>query len=275
MLQSYFFIPTNRMVFVSKVTTLDADYFIFDMEESVREKDIDLCIENLRTIGDVKDNYWLRLPTEDCEKYDQIVSAVFEMGFRKILLPKIYTAEQIKSIKNRLPQRDYTLGILVESAQALVHFSSIAANVPHLRLVMIGSHDFCNEIGCRHAEENMVYLRQKLLVECKALSIPIVDYVSTNFSDLKQYQQECVRANDMGFDGKAIIHPKQLQAFNETLYYTKDEVTEAKKVMDTIDQLPEGSFATINVDGHLYERPHLKHLKSIIEWNNKRNYYDI
>lgn len=275
MLQSYFFIPTNRMVFVSKVSTLDADYFIFDMEESVREKDIDLCIENLRTIGDVKDNYWLRLPTEDCEKYDQIVSAVFEMGFRKILLPKIYTAEQIKSIKNRLPQRDYTLGILVESAQALVHFSSIAANVPHLRLVMIGSHDFCNEIGCRHAEENMVYLRQKLLVECKALSIPIVDYVSTNFFDLKQYQQECVRANDMGFDGKAIIHPKQLQAFNETLYYTKDKVTEAKKVMDAIDQLPKGSFATINVDGHLYERPHLKHLKSIIEWNNKRNYYDI
>lgn len=275
MLQSYFFIPTNRMAFVSKVPTLDADYFIFDMEESVREKDIDLCIENLRTIGDVKDNYWLRLPTEDNEIYDQIVSAVFELGFRKILLPKIYTAEQIKSIMKRFPLLEYMLGILVESTQALVHFSSIAANVPHLRLVMIGSHDFCNEIGCRHTEENMVYLRQKLLVECKALSIPIVDYVSTNFSNLKQYQQECVRANDMGFDGKAIIHPKQLQAFNEALYYTKDEVAEAKKVMDAIEQLPEGSFATINVDGHLYERPHLKRLKSIIEWNNKRNYYDI
>ena len=275
MIQSYFFIPANRMTFVSKVHTMDADFFIFDMEESVREKDIDLCIENLRTIGDVKDNYWLRLPTEDNEIYDQIVSAVFGLGFRKILLPKIYTAEQIKSIMKRFPLQEYMLGILVESAQALVHFSAIAANVPDLRLVMIGSHDFCNEIGCRHTKENMMYLRQKLLVECKALSIPIVDYVSTNFSDLEQYQQECVRANDMGFDGKAIIHPKQLQAFNEALYYTKDEVAEAKKVMDAIEQLPEGSFATISVDGHLYERPHLKRLKSIIEWNNKRKYYDI
>ena len=275
MIQSYFFIPANRIAFVSKVHTLDADNFIFDMEESVREKDIDLCIENLKNIGEIKDNYWLRLPTEDNEKYDQIVNAIFDLGFRKILLPKINTAEQIESITNRFPVTNYTFGILVETAQALVNFSSIAAKAQYLKLVLIGSHDFCNEIGCLHTEENMVYLRQKLLVECKALFIPIVDYVSTNFSDLTQYQQECIRANDMGFDGKAIIHPKQLQAFNNALYYTEDEVAEAQKVMNAIDQLPEGSFATINVNGYLYERPHLKRLKSIIEWNNKRKHYDI
>lgn len=275
MLKSYFFLPANRLEFVSKVSTLDADNFIFDMEESVREKDVDLCIENLRTIGKIKENYWLRLPTEDCARYDAIIDAIFNLGFRNILLPKIYTAGQIESITNRFPQMDCKLGILVESAQALVNFTTIATAIPSLKLVLIGSHDFCNEIGCRHTEENMVYLRQKLLVECKALSIPIVDYVSTNFSNLAQYQQECVRANDMGFDGKAIIHPKQLLAFNEALYYTKEEVAEAKKVMDAINQLPEGSFATINVDGHLYERPHLKRLKSIIEWNNKRRIYDI
>jgi len=276
MIQSYFFIPANKPKFISKVSSLQADNFIFDMEESVCEADFTTCIDNLKGI-EIKPEYWVRIPVDYscCAKSSALLKELYAIGFRKVVLPKIETAEQLLSFIEVLPHRDIQVGILVESPMALVNFLSIAKAYPKLAVVAIGSHDYCNTVGCKHEEANIVYLRQKLLTECKAFSIPVVDYVSTNFTDLEAYMDECKRANNMGFDGKAIIHPKQLEAFNRVEYYTQVEIAEAESVVKAMEGVDMKDFATLNINGHLYEKPHLKRLYQIYEWNLKRQQYGI
>lgn len=276
MIQSYFFIPANKSQFISKINVLKADNFIFDMEESVSEMELNVCIDNLKNI-EVQPNYWVRIPVDyaHCVKSRTLLTELLEIGFRNVVLPKIETAWQLRAFLNIMPIQDINVGILVESPVALVNFLDIVKSYSALALVAIGSHDFCNTIGCKHTEDNLVYLRQKLLTECKAFHIPIVDYVSTNFTDIETYQEECKRANNMGFDGKAIIHPKQLEAFNNTILYSEAEVKEAESVVAVLKDIDLHHFATLNWNGHLYEKPHLKRLFDIVEWNQKYRFYDL
>lgn len=276
MIQSYFFIPANKQKFVIKARELEADNYIFDMEESVCSADLDICLKNLRMVR-VQDNFWVRIPI-DYTHYESLVPLVqtlYHIGFRNILLPKIESSEQLRAIKETLHAYSLKFGILVESPRALLNFYEMATQNPDLSLVLIGSHDYCNVVGCKHEESNLIYLRQKLLTECKALSIPIVDYVSTNFADMEKYSQECVNANNMGFEGKAIIHPKQLEVFNHVTFYTKDEVAEAQAVMNELGERDIREVAIFKVNEKLYENPHIKRLKEIVEWNKNKKLYGI
>ena len=270
MIQSYFFIPVNKPKFIAKVSTLKADNFIFDMEESVCEADFVSCIDNLKSIA-IKPEYWVRIPVDyaNVETSIPLLRQLWTLGWRNILLPKINESYELSHFCSILPL-GMRIGILIESPRALLHFCQMIKENPCVQLVLIGSHDYCNSVGCKHEEANLMYLRQKLLTECKAFNIPIVDYVSTNFTDLKAYQEECKQANNMGFDGKAIIHPKQLDAFNHVEYYSQEEIMEAEMVVKAMQNIDIRDFATLNINGHLYEKPHLKRLYQIYEWNKKR-----
>lgn len=281
MFSSYFFIPADKPGFVDKVHSLQVDYFIFDMEESVSKNAFDSCLDNLRTLKNIKDNYFVRIPVDygNCKDAVVIINSLHQLGFRTFLLPKLNTGMDLSRLIGSLSSKlldDISIGLLVESPQFLIEFYSIAKEFLNLVcLVLIGSHDYCNTIGCKHSEDNLLYIKQKLLTECKALGIPLVDCVSTDFTDIIKFEEECIKSCNSGFDGRAIIHPNQLNAFNNAKYYTIEEVQEAVKVKAIVDKIDKDSFSTLNVEGKLYEKPHLKRIFNIAEWHLKHQIYDL
>lgn len=281
MYSSYFFIPADKLSFVEKVHSLNADYFIFDMEESVSKNAFDSCIGNLESLRVINENYFVRIPInyECCQKATKIINRLYCLGFRTFLLPKLNTGCELRTLVESITPdllKEIKLGLLVESPQFLIEFYQVAkVFLNHISLVLVGSHDYCNTIGCKHTEGNLLYIKLKLLAECKALDVPLIDCVSTDFNDEKKFEEECVRSCNSGFDGRAIIHPKQLNAFNNALYYSKEEVIEAIKVKTIVDKIDRDSFSTLNVDGKLYEKPHLNRIYNIAEWHLKHQIYDL
>ena len=281
MYSSYFFIPADKLQFVVKVPNLEADYFIFDMEESVSDNALSLCIGNLKTFQKIEDNYFVRIPIDygHCEHIETTIIDLYQLGFRTFLLPKVRKQQEIQFLIQQIPSDlkcDLKFGLLVETPSLLVDFYNVASKYREcISLVLIGSHDYCNIVGCKHIDENLLYLRQKLLAECKALELPIIDCVSTDFTDTERFAQECVKSCNGGFDGRAIIHPKQLEAFNNAKYYTEDEVKEALKVKSIIDRIDIADFSTLNVDGKLYEKPHIGRIYNIAYWHQKHRIYDL
>lgn len=281
MYSSYLFIPADKLRFVEKAATLQADYIIFDMEESVSKVSLGLCIENIRTLKTINKHYYVRIPVDykDCQFAIQTINHLYQLGFRTFILPKLQTAQELDDFIKQVPHEILTnirLGLLVETPKFLIEFYHIAKTYQNLiSVVLIGSHDYCNLIGCEHTEDNLLYIKLKLLVECKALNIPLVDCVSTDFKHLDKFETESVASCNRGFDGRALIHPNQLEAFNNAKYYTKEEVKEATNVMKMVDAIDKDSFSTLSVDGKLYEKPHLKRLYNIAEWHQKHHLYDI
>ena len=136
------------------------------------------------------------------------------------------------------------------------------------------SHNFL-PLYSRSLIENLIYIRQSLLCICKAFSIPIVDIVSANITNKEDFEKECISSFKMGFDGKALIHPFQLDVFNKAPYYSKDEVIEAFNVLQIIEKIGVEHFSVIKYNGKFFEKPHLKKIQNIVEFNNKRKIYDL
>jgi len=280
MFSSYFFLPADKKKFIDKTDSLEATNFIFDLEESVYYGNIDICIENLSNII-VKNNYSVRFPVN--YKNPQITKdallKLYNIGFRTFVLPKIETTDDLKNIiefNNLIGLKQVKYAIIVESPIALLNIELlIRLGKENIDYILIGSHDYCNIIGCKHTLDNLLYLRLKILAVCKAFKIPIIDIVSTQTQNVDEFTMECISAFNMGFDGKAIIHPMQLDVLNSALYYSKMEVQEAKYVHEQLKKSDMNKFSIIKINGNIYEKPHLKRIFDIIEWNKKKNYYGI
>ena len=204
---------------------------------------------------------------------------MYKIGFRNFVIPKIESLSDFVSIRqlfitNHLIDSKFT--ILIETPGALLNSEILIRNHRDvIDFVFIGSHDYCNLIGCENSFENLIYIRQSLLCICKAFSIPIVDIVSANISNKEDFEKECISSFKMGFDGKALIHPFQLDVFNKAPYYSKDEVIEAFNVLQIIEKIGVEHFSVIKYNGKFFEKPHLKKIQNIVEFNNKRKIYDL
>lgn len=280
MFASHFFIPADKPRFIEKIKTLDCTHIIFDMEESVHSNNLQKCIQNLSTIN-IQSNYSVRFPVNyiKIKENADSLKQLFALGFRSFTLPKI---ESIQHFKNTLEffnsnnMNDVRFNVYIETPMALINLKSMVEKYHKIiDNILLGSHDFCNAMGSKHTTENLLYLRQKNLTIGKAYGVNVIDIVTPNICDLELLKTECVDSFNMGFDGKALIHPLQLEAFNTALYFTKTEVEEAYEVNKELNKLGPDKFSIIKINGKIYEKPHIKRIFDIIEWNKKGGYYDL
>lgn len=279
MFSSYFFIPSNRKKFIEKGIQSNASFLIFDLEESVCPDDLSECLANLQAVN-VKDNYWVRIPLDFPldEKFTHLITRLHAMGFCRFMLPKLQSEKEFEQIvRQNESYGDLHYGILVETPELLIQIDHFILKYRNqIDCVLIGSHDYCNHIGCKHNIGNLVYLRQKVLTVCKAMKIPVIDFVTQELANSTLFSEDCMDAFHMGFDGKALIHPNQLNIFNELDYYSEEEVQEALRVYKELKHIDIQNFSIIRIQDKIYEHPHLKRILDIVTWyKNKTNRYDL
>ena len=98
MLSSYFFIPTNKGKFIQKVSFIDADCFVFDLEDAVAKNEANACLERLNTLQ-LRDNYYVRprIVYNKENNHDlKLLTDLIDIGFRKFLIPKIRVLEELE-----------------------------------------------------------------------------------------------------------------------------------------------------------------------------------
>jgi len=275
MLQTIFFVPSNNVKFIEKSKSLNADYFVFDFEDAILDSEFDNCIRNVSLL-DVKDNYLVRFRFfDDSFQLNTVaLSRFIELGFKTFVIPKFKTAEQLIMIKSYLSakriENDIQFVVLVESPMGLLNlFDTLTKNIIPIIGVGLGSHDYSNEIGMVHNEHNLYFAKQMILNCAKALGVLAIDTVSININSDEEFKLECLLGFQMGFDGKFIIHPRQLNLINQVKYYSDEEVFEAQNVYSQVLDIQKGVTALVKENGKVYEKPHINRIINIINWKKK------
>ncbi len=275
MFNSYFFIPADKIKYIKKIDSIEATHFIFDLEESVYYGNVDICIENLSKIN-VLSNFAVRLPLNynNLSVSENLLMEVYGIGFRTFVLPKMESDVDFYNLVNFALSKGLTnirYIIIVETPKLLLYIEKILEKSREcIDCVIVGSHDFCSLVGCKHTIHNLLYLRLKLISVCKAFNVEIIDFVSTEIQKMDVFANECIEAFDMGFDGKAIIHPNQLKALSSACYYSEADIKEAIEVQEQLDKCDMNKFSIIKVAGKIYEKPHLKRIYNIINYIKRR-----
>lgn len=268
--RSMLFVPGSNARAIDKARTLDADGIILDLEDAVgppaKESARRQVVEALATGGFGRRQVFVRVNGMDTPWWADDLYAVAAAAPDAIVVPKISTPEQVEAIGQRfLDMRTdlrTRLWVMIETPLAVLNASAIAAcskdSETRLDGFVMGVNDLAMETRVRPAAGRaaLVPWFMQCILAARAHGIEILDGVCNRIDDPVGFEQECVQARDLGFDGKTLIHPSQIGPCNAVFTPSAEEVRRAREIVAAFD-LPENrGRGAIALGGQMVERLH-------------------
>lgn len=198
------------------------------------------------------------------------IEVVCASGLAGIILPKVEAAETVRTVSALidraervagLPQGQVRLNAIVETARGVQNLPAIAQAGGRLDLLMFGAADYCADLGIPTANTGPHLLHGKLatVVASRAagLAAPI-DTVFFDISDEDGFAADCAEARGLGFQGKALIHPRQIEPANDAFTPSAAEVETARRIVEGFEQAERSGIGAVQVDGKLVDYAMLK-----------------
>jgi citrate lyase subunit beta/citryl-CoA lyase len=268
--RSLLFMPGSNARALEKARILHADVLILDLEDSVAPDAKGLARDQIAQAiaakGFGKREVWIRSNSLDTSWFADDVAMAGKARPDGILVPKVSTVEDLKAIGERLAATGADASIkvwaMIETARAVLDADKLAAasRDPKTRLAgfVFGPNDISREtrIRMQPGRATMIPMITHCILASRAHGLEILDGPYSDFSNVDGFGQECTQARDLGFDGKTLIHPGQIEACNAIFTPPAEEVAEARKIIAAF-QLPENaSRGAIQLDGRMVERLH-------------------
>jgi citrate lyase subunit beta/citryl-CoA lyase len=282
LIRTALFVPGNRPERIVKAFGTGADVIIIDLEDAVPFTEKESSRPNVREkVAQFADRMTLVRTNplgSDFIKGD-LDEAIVE-GVNGIILPKVERADDITKIntllieveKNRaLPKGSIRVFPLIESAAAVQHIYDIVSTKTkpdRIYTVMFGAADYTLDMGIEMTMEGneLFYARSKISIACRAAGIaPPVD---TPFMiDLKNTEaliSDARRAKELGFQGKLVIHPNQVEPCNKIFSPRPEEIRKAEKIVQAFEEAENAGMAAIQLEGKFIDYPVVKRSKDIL-----------
>jgi citrate lyase subunit beta/citryl-CoA lyase len=276
--RSALFVPGINGRALEKAKGLSADCVIFDLEDSVAAEKKDEALRNIRDAMSSRSyddrELVVRMNGLHGKGWMQECAAICEMGPDAVLVPKVNGAGDILEIERSLTllkaKPDIKLWVMIENASALARINEIAecSGVEGARLsaFMIGPNDIAldTRIRMRKGRAEMVPLLLNCVVAARSCGLSILDGPYGNIEDREGFAAECEQARNLGFDGKALIHPGQIEIANRAFMPTEEELSWAEQIVSAFERPENMAVGVIRVNGQMIERLHLEMAKRMV-----------
>jgi citrate lyase subunit beta / citryl-CoA lyase len=262
--------PGSNARAIEKARTLAADGVILDLEDAVapdaKEQARKQVTDAVKAGGFGTREVFIRVNGIDTPWHADDLAAAAHAGPDAILIPKIGRVNQVEMIGQRLLDmktgHKTRIWAMIETPEAIFNINALAAEArdseTRLAGFVMGTNDLAKETRARlmPGRAPMVSWLATCLLAAHAHGIDILDGVYNNLSDAKGFEEECIQARDMGFDGKTLIHPNQIEPCNAVFSPGAEEVAHARKLIAAFD-LPENKDrGVVQVEGRMVERMH-------------------
>jgi citrate lyase subunit beta/citryl-CoA lyase len=268
--RSMLYMPGSNARALEKARTLPADAVILDLEDSVapdaKEAARDQVAAAVKAGGFGAREVFIRINGVDTPWHAEDLSAAAHAAPDAILVPKVASPDTLELIGRRLLDMgtDHRTRVwaMIETPLAIFNILSIAeeARDSESRLAgfVMGTNDLAKETRARlvPGRAPMLAWLSICIAAARHCGIEIVDGVYNGIGDAEGFAAECRQGVELGFDGKTLIHPSQIEPCNRAFSPSADEVAQARKIIAAFD-LPENrSKGVVAIDGRMVERLH-------------------
>jgi citrate lyase subunit beta/citryl-CoA lyase len=268
--RSVLYMPGSNARAMEKARTLPVDAVILDLEDSVapeakvaaRKQVVEAVAAGAFGAREV----FIRVNGIDTPWHADDLSAAAHAAPSAILMPKISTVDQLERIGQRLLDMKTDLKTrvwaMIETPTAIFNILLLAAKArdseTRLDGFVMGTNDLAKETRARivPGRRPMQSWLARCLLAAHAHGLDILDGVYNDIGDAEGFARECAEARDMGFDGKTIIHPSQIETANAVFAPSAEEVAQAKKILAAFNEPENAGKGVIALDGRMVERLH-------------------
>ncbi|WP_425040783.1 HpcH/HpaI aldolase/citrate lyase family protein [Primorskyibacter sp. S187A] len=264
--RSVLYIPGSRPRALEKARGLPVDAIIFDLEDAVS---IDEKESARETLAEALQNDYgprtriVRINGLDTPWGRADAEAVSKMQPDAVLLPKVSAPQDLDSLA--IITGDLPLWAMMETPLGMLNAPQIAAH-PKLAGLVMGTNDLAKELQSRFRPDRLP-MQTSLglcLLAAKAHGCKIVDGVYNAFKDSEGLRGECEQGRDMGFDGKTLIHPAQIDVANEVFAPSQEEIDLARRQIAAFAQAEAEGQGVAVVDGRIVENLHVVTAREIL-----------
>lgn len=262
------YIPASRPRALEKAAGLAADAIIFDLEDAVAPGEKLAARATLATCLTATD-YGRRLRLVRINGFDtewgRADAAAFAAhpGVDAILVPKVSAASDLTAVAQVAP--DKPLWAMMETPLGVLNAAAIAGQ-DRLRGIVMGTNDLAKDLGAR-ARPDRLALTTGLglaVLAARAYGRLIVDGVFNAYRDVEGLAAECEQGRDMGFDGKSLIHPDQLEAANRIFAPSPAELDLARRQIEVFKAATAAGQGVAVLDGKIVENLHIVTARALI-----------
>ncbi len=191
-------------------------------------------------------------------------------GADAILLPKVESADQVQHLEALMAEcgapGDMAIMCMIETPMGVLHAEEIAASSPRLTCLVMGTSDLAKDLQARHVpgREPLLTALGLALLAARAHRLAILDGVSLDLDDDDAHAAACRQGREMGFDGKTLIHPKQVAAANEAFAPDAGEIAWSRRIIAAHAEAQAQGAGVVLVDGRLVENLHVEEAHRLV-----------
>ncbi|MDR9483817.1 MAG: CoA ester lyase [Sediminimonas sp.] len=265
--RSVLYIPGSKERALDKARQLPADAIIFDLEDAVTPDAKEAARETLAAAlaqgGYGARARIVRINALDTDWGAADVAALKGADVDAFLLPKVNSAADVQALADLV--EDVPIWAMIETPMGVLNAAEIAAH-PRLTGFVSGTNDLAKELNCRHRADRlpMQVALQTILLAARAHDVIAIDGVYNQFKDDEGLRAECEQGRDLGFDGKTLIHPAQIEVTNTAFSPSQEEIELAQRQIAAFEEVQRTGQGVAVVDGKIVENLHVDTARKIL-----------
>ncbi|MBN2580675.1 MAG: CoA ester lyase [Pirellulales bacterium] len=273
LLRSLLFTPGNNLRRIVKSGTLGADAVILDLEDSVPAADKETARlfvrDSIAEVGRSGAAVFVRINALATGLAEDDLDWAVQPGLRGIMLPKPESPDHVTALVEQLKKREESpLSIipLVETAKGIINAYAIASASPRVIAVALGGLDYIRDMGVRLTPEGteLSYARAHLGVAARAAGVLAFDTPCIEVKNRELLDAESRSARQLGFRGKLLIHPSQIGPVNEVFSPGAEEVSAARRIVETFEQARRQGQGAITLDGRMIDEANYRQARELL-----------
>lgn len=277
-LRSAMFVPGFTRKFLDKAAGFRTDALLLDLEDSVPVHFKDDARQFIREYLDQKkfpQQTFIRVNDIDSGRLTKDLKATLHENTTGFMFTKVRDENDIIYFDKLLAQYEHDLGFpsgkfkmlpLIEMGSAVLRAYQIATASPRMIGLALGGEDYLTDLDGLHKEHgtSLIVPRSLIVIAARSAHIDVLDTPYLDIRNDKGFRKEVEQARELGFSGKLLLHPTQIDVTNEVFSPSAEEISEAKRIIAAIKESSKKGQGTTLLDGKLIGPPMLKRAISVL-----------
>ena len=273
--RSVLYMPGANTRALEKARSLPVDGLILDLEDAVAPDAKAQARENVMKAvaegGYGKREIFVRMNGLETPWGIADAQAIAKSKADVILVPKVESAAQIKQVESILDQsgahEGMTIWCMMETPLGILHAEHIANASKRLAGFVMGTNDLVKDLRAAHTAVRLPIMTSLglCMLAARAFGLSILDGVYSNLEDEAGFAAICEQGKEFGFDGKTLVHPKQVEKCNQVFAPSEAEVVQARKIIAAFEEATAQGKGVAVVDGKMVENLHVVAAKRQVE----------
>jgi len=272
--RSVLYMPGANERALEKAKTLAADALILDLEDAVApdaKVDARARVCAAAASGEYgSKEITIRANGLDTAWHADDLRAIAEAGPAAVVVPKIDSVSDVAAVEKALEAAgapDHTkIWAMLETPMAMLHAAEIASSSERLTVLVMGTNDLAKELHAEHVpgRQPLLFGLSQCLIAARYAGKVILDGVYNDIKNEVGFEAECVQGRQMGFDGKTLIHPSQLDPCNRVFAPSEAEIETARRIIAAFEEAEAEGKGVVTVDGRMIENLHVENSRRVL-----------